>query len=64
MNTEYKMEVLISPHPHDNSKRPYFWVILKYVNEKWVNTGHSGWSKTPEVACSDAIKEYQKLDLK
>ena len=58
MVEEYVIKVTMTPHPHDNPTRPYFWCILAY-NNGWSNQG-SGWAETPEMAFSNA-KNYFTL---
>lgn len=50
---EFKIEVIVTPHPHDCPDNPYFWVI--YGNN--ANCG-SGWAKTPDEAYHEAYNFY------
>lgn len=61
METEYKIEILLTPHSWDNPAHPYFWVILESTSKGWGNTGHCGWEITPEQAWLTAIKRYNNL---
>ena len=61
--TEYKIEVIMNPHPWDNKKEPYFWCILAWGNTTWYNRG-CGWSVTPEQAWKDANKYYNRFIVK
>lgn len=53
MDVEYKLEVCLTPHEHDNKEAPYFWCLFKYGND-WANEGF-GWAKTPEEAFKDGM---------
>lgn len=59
MEEEYKIEVLVTPHYHDNLKNPYFWCVLRWYNEGWCNTSGSGWAASPEEAFNKANKWYE-----
>lgn len=60
---EYKLEINLTPHYHDNEDNPYFWVILQYTTNGWVNTGQCGWSKTPTEASVTALRSYNDLTV-
>lgn len=51
---ESKIEVLMTPHYHDNPDKPYFWSIVT----DGVNSGF-GWAKTPEKAWKKAFDYYK-----
>lgn len=56
---EYKIEVSMTPHFHDNPKKPYFWMISSYCGNGWCN--HTfGWATTPEEAWQEAKTFYNK----
>ena len=57
---EYKIEVIMNPHPWDNAEDPYFWCILGWGNKSWCNNG-CGWSVSPEQAWKDANVYYNKM---
>jgi len=61
--TEYKIQVIMDPHPWDNEKEPYFWCILGWYTDAWCNRG-CGWSVTPEQAWIDANVYYNKYIVK
>lgn len=46
---EYKLEVILTPHLHDNLENPYFWCVLENLGNGWHNV-RSGWSCTLEDA--------------
>lgn len=54
---DYKIEIGITPHYHDNKHKPYYWIILGFYND-WCNEGF-GWAETPEKAWKEA-EEYFK----
>lgn len=58
--SEYKIEILLTPHTWDNQIEPYYWCILGWSNSGWVNTGKYGWAATPQEAFSKAIKSFCK----
>ena len=56
---EYRIEVIMTPHTHDNPKAPYFWMIKSYCGKDWYN--HTcGWATTPEEAWKEAYTFYTK----
>ncbi|MFA9377003.1 MAG: hypothetical protein ACERKZ_09665 [Lachnotalea sp.] len=57
MKNEFKIEIGLTPHNHDNIN-PYYWTIFCYYDD-WCNEGF-GWSKTPEEAWYSAFSYYQK----
>lgn len=61
MSEEFKIELLMNPHYHDNVKQPYFWAILQYVNKCWINTGHYGWAETPFEAFLNANYDFNNM---
>ena len=61
--TEYKIQVIMNPHPWDNAEEPYFWCILGWGNTTWYNRG-CGWSVSPEQAWIDANVYYNKYVAK
>ena len=55
----YKIEVMMTPdHSHGAFCPPYFWCVLRYAHERWVNCGH-GWAATPEEAWREAQDWYE-----
>jgi hypothetical protein len=56
---EYKIEISMTPHVHDNPLQPYFWCILYLHGKQWCNSGH-GWAVTPEEAWKEAKTFYNK----
>jgi len=58
MNEEIDIQVSFTPHPGDNQKEPYFWIILK-GNDTKRNAGH-GWEESPQKAWEKANKYYEK----
>ncbi|KLU61765.1 hypothetical protein CEB3_c19440 [Peptococcaceae bacterium CEB3] len=61
MQESYKIEIMATPNSHDNSENPYFWAILQYVEDSWVNTGYCDWAETPSKAFNDAKSAYESL---
>lgn len=59
---EYKIEVIMTPHPWDNHKKPYFWMIGSYCGNSWCNNG-AGWAETPEEAWKQAYEYYNQFYL-
>ncbi len=57
----YKFEIMVTPNFHDNKKNPYFWAILQYVGDRWVNTGYCDWAKTPIEAFLKANTAYAQI---
>jgi hypothetical protein len=57
---EYKIEVIMTPHIHDNPQKPYFWCIMSCTQSgSWCN--HTfGWAATPEEAWQEAKTFYNK----
>lgn len=67
MPTEYKIQVLMTPHNRDNPTHPYFWCVLANNGrpqdsgeDGWYNTG-CGWAKTPEEAWTTASRAYTRF---
>jgi len=58
MNEEIDIKISFTPHPWDNQKEPYFWIILK-GNDSKRNAGH-GWAESPQKAWEKANKYYEK----
>ena len=56
--SEYKIEILLTPHPWDNQTESYFWCILGWFNSEWVNTENYGWATTPQEAFDKAIESF------
>lgn len=60
---EYQIEVIMTPHYHDNPNAPYFWRIASINTEnpdsQWC-TSTAGWAKTPEEAFAEAKRFYDK----
>lgn len=56
---EYKLEVILDPHEHDNPVNPYYWCLFCW-NGNWYNAA-SGWEKTPEDAFHAGQKAYQRI---
>ena len=57
MNEEYKIEIGITPHYHDNKFKPFYWTLLAYRNG-WSNDG-CGWATTQEEAWKEAYRFYK-----
>lgn len=53
--TERKIQISLTPNIHDNKHKPYFWVILEWHKDTWINTGKCGWESTPQKAWEVAI---------
>lgn len=60
MIKEYKFQVLLKPHDHDNPKKPYFWCILGYTGDTWCNVTN-GWAENPEKAFTEGMKAYSVI---
>lgn len=60
MDNEYKLEVIMTPHLHDNAKEPHFWCIYHYSGTGWHNVV-CGWAATPDKAFEAAKKEYDRI---
>ena len=58
MNEEIDIQVSFTPHPWDNQKEPYFWIILK-GNDTKHNAG-CGWAESPQKAWEKANEYYKK----
>lgn len=58
MNQNYKIEVGVTPHTHDNKNQPFHWTLFAYC-EEWCNEG-SGWARTPELAWKEAYNFYAR----
>lgn len=58
MEKEYSINVCMTPSYQTNSEKPYFWVIFEET--VGVNTGCSGWAKTPELAWKDAAERFKE----
>ena len=56
----YKIEVITTPHIHDNPKEPYFWCIQSCVNGGNWCTCTAGWAVTLEEAWKQAHQFYNK----
>jgi len=61
LNQNYKIEVGVTPHTHDNKLQPYYWTIFCFC-DAWCNEGH-GWAKTPELAWSEAYDFYKRYKM-
>jgi len=48
LHRDYKIEVGLSPHFHNNKNSPYYWTIFCFY-DTWCNEG-TGWAKTPTEA--------------
>ena len=57
---EYKIEITLTPHYHDNPMFPYFWCLLGRNDDDWCNCGH-GWAKTPREAWRRACEYYHDI---
>lgn len=53
--SERKIQVSLTANTHDNKHKPYFWVILEWNKDTWINTGKCGWESTPQKAWESAI---------
>ena len=60
MEEEYKIEVLVTPHYHDNLKNPYFWCVLRWYNEGWCNT----WAASPEEEAFNKVNKWYEYYYK
>lgn len=60
MDYEWKIDVGLTPHYHDNPKQPYYWCIFKYTNE-WCNNGF-GWANSSGEAFAQALSYYNKIN--
>lgn len=58
---EYKLEIILAPHSHDNQAKPIFWAILQYSQDTWANTGLCGWEKTPLEAFMAATAAVENI---
>ena len=64
MRKEYKIEVLLTPHEHDNKYQPYFWCLFCSYEDStdWCNEG-AGWAKTYKEAWEEAISFYERYKI-
>jgi len=58
---EHKLEIILTPHSHDNPEKPFFWAILQHSQGTWVNTGLCGWEKTPLEAFMAATAAVENI---
>lgn len=58
---EYKLEIILTPHSHDNQAKPIFGAILQYSQDTWANTGLCGWEKTPLEAFMAATTAVENI---
>ena len=56
-----KIEIFLTPQKWDNYNNPYFWVIMGYIQDSWVNTGICGWESSPENAWKKALEESKNI---
>jgi hypothetical protein len=56
MENDRKLEILLTPSI-GSPQESYFWAILEYDQDCWVNTGICGWAGSPERAFNQAMKE-------
>lgn len=65
MEKECKIEVLMTPHAHDNPDCPYFWCILEWDGDSksWGNVG-CGWAKTPDDAWEEANTNLAYIQIR
>lgn len=56
---EYIIEVILTPHYHDNKSEPYFWALL--IDDECGNKYNcgSGWAVSPEEAYKQALDYYK-----
>ena len=54
---EHKLEIILTPHGHDNPEKPFFWAILQHSQGTWANTGLCGWEKTPLEALWQQLRQ-------
>jgi hypothetical protein len=59
---EYKIEVLMTPHPHDSPNKPYFWRVIRCDGYHWC-TECFNWEETQDSAFN-AAKEYYNTHCK
>lgn len=60
MNEEYFIEIVLTPHYHDNNESPYFWMLgVIGENGERYNSG-SGWAVSPNEAYNQAYLHYNK----
>ena len=57
---EYMIEIIMTPHYHDNLQKPYFWCILENCENEKSNRG-SGWAATPEDSFKEALSYYKSI---
>jgi hypothetical protein len=57
---EYKVEIMLIPHPWDNQKQPHFWCIFEWGNSDWCNSGMCGWAKSPIDAFHQAMAAWRR----
>jgi hypothetical protein len=59
MDKEYKIEVGMTPHTHDDKYKPYYWVLLACSKDgAWCNEGF-GWADSPPNAWLEAYEFYK-----
>lgn len=59
MKLEYSLKISLTPHPHDNDAKPYYWSILAWEKE-WHQIA-CGWEKDPEQCFISATKHFRSL---
>jgi len=57
LHRDYKIEIGLTPHFHNNKNFPYYWTIFCFY-DTWCNEG-TGWAKTPTEAWNAAMKYYK-----
>lgn len=55
---EYRVEIIMTPHLHDNPTHPYFWRVIKCCENNWC-TEYCGWGKTQDEAFQEANRHYR-----
>ena len=54
----YKIEVITTPHIHNNPKEPYFWCIMSCMDGGDWCVHTAGWAITPDEAWKQAHQFY------
>lgn len=57
MNSNYKIEIGLTPNYEDNRYKPYHWVIFSLNDSDWCNVNF-GWSESQEKAWQEAYDFY------
>jgi hypothetical protein len=57
MGNDRKLEILLTPSMESPPNEPYFWAVLEYDKDCWVNTGICGWAGSPNKAFNQAMEQ-------